>query len=411
MSRGFPQRGGASRDDPGDDVQRRFRYQNTLAALEALGVIDDTLEEPISAVICEQFEDILIELTSGLLIAIAVKTRSGLELHRATDREIALACRRFCLLHRLLGAAIAKFVIHSSAGFHYADTGTSLPYVIELATRAATAEEFAALPKARAFITAVCQGAATLQDLFAVLRKLAPRNGPRLDAIQSTFEARIMHVRQFGNWPAASVSAFARELVHAAWLAASLRAQDDDATFTSELAIDRTEYEQSLAGKRLDRATILAIVQAVETGAPTNEEAASALLLPAGSSMLERKMALGLFDIDNIALAQRQKEHVESVFVSWRNRYRASGAVERIKKVQVVVQSAFVEAKDEVQADGHLSGPSIMEQVRRKLREISTTRKEDVFGLGYEQLLGVAALLTDQCDIWWSKTRSLPAVE
>jgi hypothetical protein len=50
-------------EDPGDDVQRRFRYQHAYAAIQCLKLLEPTSE--FIAVYCENHEDVLLRDTTG----------------------------------------------------------------------------------------------------------------------------------------------------------------------------------------------------------------------------------------------------------------------------------------------------------------------------------------------------------
>ena len=60
-------------EDPGDDVQRRFRYQHAYAAIQCVRLLE-TIQQVV-AVYCENYEDVLLRLSDGLYVGVQVKTR------------------------------------------------------------------------------------------------------------------------------------------------------------------------------------------------------------------------------------------------------------------------------------------------------------------------------------------------
>src|SRR5262249_54272750 len=59
--------------DPGDEVQRRFRYQATYSAKLALGLLLPTTG--IIEVYCEHHDDVLLRMSDGKFRPCQVKTR------------------------------------------------------------------------------------------------------------------------------------------------------------------------------------------------------------------------------------------------------------------------------------------------------------------------------------------------
>jgi len=121
-----------SQSDPGDDVQRRFRYQATKAAMLALSLLDDEAE--VEEVYCEHHEDVLVKKRGERFHGVQIKTRfdeSGP--HKSTDEEIAGSIKRFIELERKFDKHFDGYTIGSNAGFWNEDkTASSLPYLLSL---------------------------------------------------------------------------------------------------------------------------------------------------------------------------------------------------------------------------------------------------------------------------------------
>src|SRR3954453_12021972 len=86
-------------EDPGDDVQRRFRYQHAYAAIQCLKLLEPTSE--FVAVYCENHEDVLLRRHNGRYVGVQVKTRQfeG-EPFKASDAAVMKSIARFARLER-----------------------------------------------------------------------------------------------------------------------------------------------------------------------------------------------------------------------------------------------------------------------------------------------------------------------
>ena len=82
--------------DPGDEVQRRFRYQINYAALKALQMLAP--DTSVRSVYCEHLEDVLVEGANGFFTGIQVKTRELDQPQlRLSDKAVSGALKRFCV--------------------------------------------------------------------------------------------------------------------------------------------------------------------------------------------------------------------------------------------------------------------------------------------------------------------------
>jgi hypothetical protein len=118
--------------DPGDDVQRRFGFQATKAAMLSLSLLDSEAE--VEIVYCEQHEDVLIKKRSNKFIGYQVKSRlDGSGPHKSTDDEIVRSIRRIVELERTYGQHLDRYTIGSNAGFwDEGKTASSLPHILTL---------------------------------------------------------------------------------------------------------------------------------------------------------------------------------------------------------------------------------------------------------------------------------------
>jgi hypothetical protein len=122
-----------SNDDPGDDIQRRFRYQNTYAAIISLSLLDEKSEADY--IFCEHHEDILVKHKDGTFVGIQVKTgivHKGP--YKAGDEAIINSLKRFIKLESQFRGDFSKYVIAVNNGFwQEKENSSNLPYLLRLA--------------------------------------------------------------------------------------------------------------------------------------------------------------------------------------------------------------------------------------------------------------------------------------
>jgi hypothetical protein len=119
-----------STSDPGDDMQRRIRYQAAYGALLSLQLVSDS---EMSELFCEQHEDFLVRKANGLFVGYQVKTRlPHLGPFKSDDGSMINAMERFVNLDIDFPDQFESFVIVSNCDFWQAeDNGKNLASLIK----------------------------------------------------------------------------------------------------------------------------------------------------------------------------------------------------------------------------------------------------------------------------------------
>ena len=121
-----------SNDDPGDDIQRRFRYQNTYAAIISLSLLKENSKA--DCIFCEQHEDVLVKQKDDTFVGIQIKTRDSKKPYQASDEAIIKSLKRFIKLETQFQGKFSQYVIAVNNGFWQDRKNTiNLPYLLELA--------------------------------------------------------------------------------------------------------------------------------------------------------------------------------------------------------------------------------------------------------------------------------------
>jgi hypothetical protein len=125
-----------SNDDPGDDTQRRFRYQATYAAIISLSLLEENSNT--DCLFCEHHEDVLIKQKDGTFVGIQIKTRlDSKSPYKAGDEPVINSLKRFIKLDSQFPGCFSQYVIAANNGFwQEQETRNNLPYLLKLAKAA-----------------------------------------------------------------------------------------------------------------------------------------------------------------------------------------------------------------------------------------------------------------------------------
>ncbi|HEY9603073.1 MAG TPA: dsDNA nuclease domain-containing protein [Allocoleopsis sp.] len=171
-----------SSNDPGDDMQRRLRYQASYAASLALSLLADDCE--FDCLFCEHHEDILVKRKDGKFIGVQVKTQASNEPFKASDEPVINALKRFIELESQFPESFSSYLLATNCGFGRKNKSrNNLPYLLEVA-QATDSNTLGSLnTQLSNFIKKLCE-TTNYQTILVinVLRKISiPSNLPNLD--------------------------------------------------------------------------------------------------------------------------------------------------------------------------------------------------------------------------------------
>jgi hypothetical protein len=428
-----------SQSDPGDDVQRRFRYQATKAAMLALSLLDDETEA--EEVYCEHHEDVLVKKRGGRFHGVQIKTRfDEAGPHKSTDEETVTSIKRFVALERKFSGTFDGYTIGSNAGFWDDDkTVSSLPYLLSLIAAQVSDQLHSKVqgfirklfPEPKQTRTRRKKVAAPQNDgapqaansesseadqrkeweenvrlAEAVLRKLRVETLPNLRDMRSALITMLPRYPQVGDRLFSELAVIADNLIAEMLKAASLAQEsvrDRYLTiFNNPEAIAASEI---IRGKRITKERLVSLLQVTLPAEPTLRTNQPITIddLPKGMSTLELKMAAGSISIDNISLAKDLKASTEYLLTKWLHKNGKTATDARYQHLWTLTRSECQEAYDRNRSDDRLFGPEMLNDVRQRLRGRFTDHDVELFGSSYEHLMGMAGILTEDCTVWWSK--------
>jgi Cap4 dsDNA endonuclease len=432
-------------DDPGDDTQRRYRYQATAAAIWSLALYDEAAG--LEAIYCEHHEDVLFHKKGDRFIGTQVKTKlDELGPHKSTDEEVLRSLKRFVHLEQQFPGYFDGYRLCSNAGFWSEEkTGTNLRHILELAatddlqgkcprlvldylSKAFPKPDKPKLSKAKAQSNASATNAAALAQYSAsmtewerivlvgrkVLKKLT------IDKLSGLSDVRIVLIGMLPSCPLvgdrlhSELGQIADALIAEMLKAGSLAHDSQRDRYL--IVFDKPEEilaSEIIAGKRITTQRLDTVLGSCIAAVPTLVTSGPITVadLPSGLRTMELKMAAGGISISNIALAKDLKASTESLLLRWLHRDGRKAADQRYQHLRTVVRNQAQEAFDNAETEDRPFGQQMLADLRRRLESRYSNNPTSFFGCTYEHLLGMAGILTEDCALWWSESFAIPPAE
>ncbi len=390
-------------DDRGDETQRNFRYQHAYGVILLIGAA--LKRHPYVAVWCEHHEDLLAERNDGLWDGYQVKTREREQGEWTLgDVEMCGAIKHLVHLDVRFPNRISKLHVVSNARFLDTNAeGSSHRSVCRLLAAVGSASTHGSLhaPFDGAFKKLAADISYGHDALFAALRKMSVESGPQRESFDAEIaHNHVPHLEGCSSLPRAQLNALRDELVARVYKASSLASDDPARHWCCITGEDRNHPE--IAAKRITIQDVLDLV-ADRQEAPFRYLPGTGSLSPGDVQeklpVLEAKLiAAGL---------QSQVDTFRDRMLATERRLLeiADSAPEKteplLDQVVGVVRGEYAEA---LLAAEHLAQPygrPLLQDVYGRLRAAAASRPEMVERQPYELLVGVAAMLTAECKLWW----------
>ena len=407
-----------SATDPGDETQRRYRYQAVYAAIICLDLLDE--ESEFEDIFCEQHEDTLVKKKDGTFIGIQVKTRApGRELFKSNDESVMKSLKRFVELSVEYPNQFSRFVLATNYAFWSERKNSSnLRYILNLAKEAVETSSPQLTRSLSGYIKKLSKKmgpnvSVTSDMILNVLYQVELQDDlPKFDDVESRLA--IHHIPSFYDVGEAGYDDLlraAKALINKMFEAGALQhvsAKQMYFALCSNPAQARTDA--IIDGKRITKQTVEEVL--------TESLFANTLLstknkievadLPPGITTLALKMAAGKVSARNIRRIIDFKYSVEKLLNSWIYKYSPKKANRYYEQLSLIVGNECEEAYDLVQTENNPFGQEMLNKVRQRLRRRLVNDPHLFFGCEYEHLLGIIAILTEQCEVWWSEEFTIP---
>lgn len=406
-------------NDPGDDTQRRYRYQAFYASVISLELLLDTTE--LEEIFCEHHEDTLIKKKNGKFIGIQVKTRdSGREPFKADEEQIVNSLFRFVEQDITFPNYFEKFIIATNYTFWAEEKKNSrnLYYLIELAKDAFTKKTdrmHRGLSKCVKQITERLEKTSAKVDKFSILNVLQrvslEENLPKFDDMESRLAQQIPQFYDVGEAGLDDLLFAARGLISRMFEASSLQHVSARSMYFSLFADhQKMKIDATIEGKRISKEIIEQVLQEqiVNHISLSTENPVPIENLPKGIRKTELKMAAGKVSANNIRGAKDHKYATESLLNKWIHKHGISKATKQFDQLKLIVSNECREAYDLQYSDNNPFGREMLIEIRKRLRTRISSEPKLFLGCKYEHLLGMVGILTEMCEVWWSEEFEIP---
>jgi hypothetical protein len=401
-----------SMPDPGDEVQRRFRYQINYAALKALQLVSS--DPTCKAVYCEHLEDVLIEDLDGFFTGIQIKTREVNQApFRSNDAQIVGALKRFCVRDARFPGRFVRFVLATNFVFFEGHGAEDVRNILRCARENPTLQGIKPRDKIKKYVEEIADNVGVdVQGVVLTLAKVTiedRRTG--IDQLDLELVVALGEFPRIACLPMAEVHRMAKEIRYYIWSASSLAPDGlllEAHTIVENLSL---HVEQLRAKrKRLDASVISLLTK------PTASDPSELLtiadyierdMIPPGLGLMEAKMAIGGISYADVQQMKDDVSSLESAFCRWKERFGLPEANRRLAHFQYFAsRDARIAEKTSASPDGSY-GPAMLAAVRAATAQSIKAEHATMFGCRAEHLLGAVGLLSDQCLVWWSASRSL----
>ncbi len=396
----------ASRDlsDPGDEVLRKFRYQHAYGVVLSVGIATGKLD--YTALWCEQHEDFLAETADGLFDAYQIKTRkSELGEWELKDEAFWKSIARFVKLDLAYPGKIRSFKFVSNTQFSNSsakDREYLSPCKLLTGIQSATKWEDLGEEVKKGFDWLKDKLDVESIDLFTVLRRLDIILGPTDRAFEDELAQR--HIATLAECESMNASSLARacEALIARIAEASSLVADDSSRDWIGLT-SKLDEDPFLLSKRITAEDITLTVR--DTRGPAFHFLPDLASLKLGGTRgrldkLRKKMFRG-------GLAARYETMRRRALTAEQELLdlatRPNGGKNLCSQIENVVLAECDDANLRASQKGDPYGPAMLIDVQDRLKRISETEPERVHRQSYDLLVGVAGLLTSECEVWWSE--------
>jgi hypothetical protein len=389
--------------DPGDETARRFRFQNTYAAIVCCALLDDT--QDAVEVFCEHHEDVLLKHADETFTGAQVKTReSDQPPWKTSDEPVLSSFGRFVRLEQLFPGRFRRYRFLTNHPLYAAKNAQSLPFLLEQAASAATVADLAS-PVLR-WVKKVTKDAGASESLtLAVLKKAqADDSLPKLaDCTMRLLDTLV------GAWAGAAeciyetVRRSARALIDECGRAANL---DHEQLLPGYLSIGGDidgAVQQRIAGKRMTPTRVRQVLEVGKDAKAALAGAADAQVEPGEGSTetLALKLDAGGFSAVSRHSAENLRDKADFLAITWQKKLGKRAGLERYDHIRSVALSDAARAFEATRIEEGSFGRAMREDLRMRFQH-RRSQGDQLYDCTDDHLEGFAYTLTSACKVQWS---------
>lgn len=396
--------------DPGDDVQRRFRYQHAYAAIQCAKLLD--LDCKHDTVYCENFEDILLRKKTGTFEGVQVKTREFKgDPFKSTDAAVKKSIARFAELENKFPGKFDAYHFVTNHGFwEEKQDKNCIKFLITSIKSRGGVKGLQAKHELRTYIATICQDyeCAEANVVSAMLKMELVGYESDLEKSPNDLRDVVAGLKSVEGCSGLVARRIADNLMFLTYTASSMSLGGDVAALY-ELVSDFAAHRESLIllGKTI---CVEKVKDVIDASTPSNADnlLVSAHLvdadgIPPGMDLLTEKLERGGLQVERINKVKDFKASMEKLYLGWRYKQDIATANSRLTHLKSLVEDDCVEAKIEAATQkSNDYAPEMYQGLRQRLSKRVTLQTHPLFGATEEHLIGTAGILTEECSVWWS---------
>lgn len=396
--------------DPGDDVQRRFRYQHAYAAIQCAKLLDPACKH--DTVYCENFEDILLRKKTGTFEGVQVKTREFKgEPFKSTDAAIKKSIARFAELEKKFSAQFDAYHFVTNHGFwDEKQDRNCIKFLVTSIKNRGGVKGLSTKHELRAYIATICQDHECVEtDVASAMLKME-LVGYESDLEKSPNDLRdvVAGLKDVDGCSGLVARRVADNLMFLTYTASSMSLGADVASLY-ELVSDFAAHREALIllGKTICVEKVKNVIDTSIASDADNLLVSAHLVdadgIPSGMDLLTEKLERGGLQAERINKVKDFKASMEKLYLGWRYKQDVATANARLTHLKSLVEDDCVEAKIAASAQKTTDyAPAMYRELRQRLSERVTFQAHPLFGATEEHLVGAAGILTEECSVWWS---------
>jgi hypothetical protein len=398
-----------SRDtqDPGDVVLNRFRYQFAYGIVLLVGM--GTGKFQYRAIWCEQHEDFLAEYCDGTFDVYQVKTRaSELGPWEVNDEAFWKSVERFVEHDNAFSGKIREFKFVSNCDFSRAESQQRGHLnIVNLLVATKKVKTWSQLPdSAKKGFEVLAEKLNTKTDaerdaLFKTLGRVAVVLGPTERGFEDEIaQSHLSQLDLCSHLNATSLKRVVGGLITAIHQASSLVTANPARHYVA--LGDSAGKDPLLAEKRLTREDLILIVDQARQNYPLYPASLGSLVLGKGESksgILQKKMKRGGLE-HYFEMMRRRMLYSEAAMLDLAS--RPENGAQMISQLENTVLGICDDLHLRMSQCSEPYGKEMLIGVQDQLKSIAECEPLSVFRQPRDVLVGLAALLTAECKVWWS---------
>lgn len=389
--------------DPGDETQRRFRYQHAYGVILLVGSFRGLL--PYENVWCEHHDDYLAQ-HNGKFDSYQVKTRvPELGPWDVTDDGFVAAIKKFVQLEAKFPGKMERYKFVSNTRVSESNAADKLHRSPKhLLAAVTTASDVASVKKpfqsALSVLAKSCE--VTSAFLFHVLQRVDLILGPGKDDIEAVIS--IEHLAPVDHCSVlipAHINAIRDELIQKIHDASSNRVEDPSKHWFC--VNGKPTSDPRILAKRINTSLVTDVVnqrQPVPFRFSPIATLTDERLTKNNLSVFEKKLMRGGLQSQMETMRRRTvsaEQHLLELAV------KKPTEIKKIRnQLEAFVQGVCDDANLQATTTGDVSGLDMLRKVQTKLEKTADEQPALVYNEPYECLMGMAGLLTEACTVWWS---------